>query len=284
MSRAVLVEEAEDRVVLRLNRPEVRNAIDQQTVAALHEACALLEERPRVALLVGEGGTFAAGADIAQLRERRREDALRGINSSIFDRIRRLPMPTIGLLDGYALGGGAELAYACDFRIGTPAHPHRQPRARAGHPGRGRRLLAAGRAGRRAGGQGDPAGRADPRRRRGAGRAPAHRGRRARRAAGGRAPPRRPDRRAGTARGPAHQGGLPRAPRGAPVAGRRGPGGALRDRGQAAADDGVPGPEEDPAAPEGERDDQPARDRRRVRRRPDGRRHRARVPRRRAPR
>src|SRR6476619_8627541 len=92
MSRAVVVEEAEDRVVLRLNRPEVRNAIDQQTVTELHEACTLLEDRPRVALLLGEGGTFAAGADIAQLRERRREDALRGINSSIFDRIRRLPI------------------------------------------------------------------------------------------------------------------------------------------------------------------------------------------------
>ena len=136
MSRAVVVEEAEDRVVLRLNRPEVRNAIDQQMVGELHEACALLEERPRVALLLGEGGTFAAGADIAQLRERRREDALRGINSSIFDRIRRLPMPTIGLLDGYALGGGAEQADACDFRIGTP-------RTKIGNPEPGLGILAA---------------------------------------------------------------------------------------------------------------------------------------------
>jgi len=132
----VLVEETEDRVVLRLNRPEVRNAIDADTVAALHAACALLEAEPRVALLVGEGGTFAAGADIAQLRERRREDALRGINSSIFDRIRRLPMPVIGLVDGYALGGGAELAYACDFRIGTPA-------TRIGNPEPGLGILAA---------------------------------------------------------------------------------------------------------------------------------------------
>jgi enoyl-CoA hydratase len=136
MSRAVVVEEAEDRVVLRLNRPEVRNAIDAEMVAALHEACALLEAEPRVALLVGEGGTFAAGADIAQLRERRREDALRGINSSIFDRVRRLPMPVIGLLDGYALGGGAELSYACDFRIGTPG-------VRIGNPEPGLGILAA---------------------------------------------------------------------------------------------------------------------------------------------
>ena len=132
----LLVEESDDRVVLRLNRPEVRNAIDQHTVDALHDACALLEERPRVALLIGSGGTFAAGADIGQLRERRRDDALRGINSGVFDRVRRLPMPTIALIDGYALGGGAELAYACDFRIGSPA-------TKIGNPETGLGILAA---------------------------------------------------------------------------------------------------------------------------------------------
>ncbi|MFI6925458.1 enoyl-CoA hydratase/isomerase family protein [Nonomuraea spiralis] len=123
----LIVEEGADRVVWRLNRPQVRNAIDRELVAALHEACAAVEEEPRVVLLTGEGTTFAAGADIAQLRERDRGDALRGINSRIFDRIHRLPMPTVALVDGHALGGGAELAYACDFRIGTP-------RTRIGNP------------------------------------------------------------------------------------------------------------------------------------------------------
>jgi enoyl-CoA hydratase len=136
VSGALLVEEHDDRVVLRLNRPEVKNAIDQATVDALHAACADLERQPRVAVIAGSDGVFAAGADIAQLRERRRADALAGINSGIFDRIRRLPMPTIALLDGYALGGGAELAYACDFRIGTP-------RVRIGNPEPGLGILAA---------------------------------------------------------------------------------------------------------------------------------------------
>lgn len=137
---SVLVEESADRTVLRLNRPDVRNAIDQQMVDELHAACARLEAEPRVALIVGEGTTFAAGADIAQLRERRRDDALRGINSGIFDRIRRLPMPTIALIDGYALGGGAELAYACDFRLGTST-------TRIGNPEPGLGILAAAGAG-----------------------------------------------------------------------------------------------------------------------------------------
>lgn len=136
MTAPLLIEEHEDRVVLRLNRPEAKNAIDQAMVELLHDACATLERAPRVTVLAGSGGIFAAGADIAQLRERRRNDALAGINSGIFDRIRKLPMPVIGLLDGYALGGGAELAYACDFRIGTP-------RVKIGNPEAGLGILAA---------------------------------------------------------------------------------------------------------------------------------------------
>lgn len=136
MTAALRVETTEDRLVVHLDRPEVRNAIDQQMVDELHAVCAQAETEPKVMLLIGEGGTFAAGADIAQLRQRRRDDALRGINSSIFDRIRCLPMPVIGLLDGYALGGGAELAYACDFRLGTPS-------VKIGNPEPGLGILAA---------------------------------------------------------------------------------------------------------------------------------------------
>lgn len=136
MTSPLLVEDHEDWVVLRLNRPDVRNAIDLAMVEALHDACHKIETDPRVTLIVGSGGTFAAGADIGQLRERRREDALAGINSRIFDRIARLPMPVIGLIDGYALGGGAELAYACDFRIGTP-------KTKIGNPEPGLGILAA---------------------------------------------------------------------------------------------------------------------------------------------
>jgi len=136
MSEPLLIEELDDRVVLRLNRPHVRNAIDHETVAALHDACSKLERHPRVVLLIGTGCTFAAGADIRQLLLRRRDDALAGINSGTFDRIHGLPMPVIALIDGYALGGGAELAYGCDFRIGTPT-------AKIGNPEPGLGILAA---------------------------------------------------------------------------------------------------------------------------------------------
>ena len=123
-------------MVVVLNRPEVRNAIDQQMVDELHTVCAHLEQHPKVLIIAGTDGVFASGADIGQLRERRRDDALQGINSTIFVRIAKLPMPVIAALDGFCLGGGAELAYAADFRIGTPS-------VRIGNPETGLGILAA---------------------------------------------------------------------------------------------------------------------------------------------
>ncbi|MBY6062403.1 enoyl-CoA hydratase/isomerase family protein [Microbacterium esteraromaticum] len=136
MEHPVIAEDHDDYLLVRLNRPEVRNAIDLATVTALHDVCAELERAPRPALLTGGDGIFAAGADINQLRERGYRDALSGINSSLFDRWARLPMPTIVLIDGGAIGGGAELAYACDFRIGTE-------RTKIGNPETGLGIIAA---------------------------------------------------------------------------------------------------------------------------------------------
>ncbi len=136
----LLVAEAPDRVAVQLNRPAVRNAIDAAMVAELHAVCAYLEEAPKVLILsgtpadeaAGVRGIFASGADIAELLQRGRDDALAGINSGLFDRIHRLPMPVIAALDGYALGGGAELAYAADFRIGTRGLRMGQPETSLG--------------------------------------------------------------------------------------------------------------------------------------------------------
>jgi enoyl-CoA hydratase/carnithine racemase len=132
----LVVEELEDRVVVTLRRPEARNAINAAMVRELHDVCAALEERPRMLLVTGDGGTFAAGADIAELRERGRDQALQGINRRLFDRIAGLPLPTVAAVDGYALGGGAELAYACDIRLASPA-------AVFGNPEPGLGILAA---------------------------------------------------------------------------------------------------------------------------------------------
>ncbi|MBD3941861.1 enoyl-CoA hydratase/isomerase family protein [Microbacterium sp. NEAU-LLC] len=132
----LVVERRADRVVATLSRPAVRNAIDQRTIDALHDVCAELERDPRTLILTGTDGVFASGADIAQLRERGAADARRGINTRAFQRVRDLPMPVIAAIDGYALGGGAELAYAADIRIGTP-------RLQIGNPETGLGIIAA---------------------------------------------------------------------------------------------------------------------------------------------
>ena len=115
----LIVTRQSDRVHVQLNRPAVRNAINQTMVDELHRICAELEVAPRMLILTGTNGVFASGADIAELRERRRDDALKGINAGIFARIAALPLPVIAAIDGWALGGGAELAYAADFRIAS---------------------------------------------------------------------------------------------------------------------------------------------------------------------
>jgi enoyl-CoA hydratase len=130
------ITEAADRVEVVLDRPEVRNAISRAMVDGLHAVCAELETDPRILILAGSAEAFASGADIAELRERRAADALAGINARVFDRIARLPMPVIAAIDGWTLGGGAELAYAADIRIAGEG-------LRIGNPETGLGIIAA---------------------------------------------------------------------------------------------------------------------------------------------
>lgn len=134
------IREGADRWHVELYRPDVRNAIDDLMVAELHEVCAALEAEPRTLVLSGtstpEKGVFASGADISALVDRGRDQALQGINSQLFSRIARLPMPVIAAVDGYAIGGGAELAYAADLRVASD-------RAVFGNPETGLGILAA---------------------------------------------------------------------------------------------------------------------------------------------
>ncbi len=115
--------------VLTLDRPEVRNAIDQAMVSELNAALDHLAAAGCGAIVVaGAGGkAFAGGADIKQLRDRDKIDALRGINSAIFQRFEDFPAPTIAAVTGYALGGGCELALACDIRVAGEGAKFGQP-------------------------------------------------------------------------------------------------------------------------------------------------------------
>lgn len=133
MTSTLLIDDTKtDRLHVRLNRPAVKNAIDRAMVDELHAVCAQLEADPRILIVSGGDGVFASGADIAELRERRAADALEGINSSLFHRIALLPAPVIAVIDGWALGGGAELAYAADFRIASNRSRFGNPEASLG--------------------------------------------------------------------------------------------------------------------------------------------------------
>lgn len=108
------------------DRPEARNAMTWSMYEALERICCQLRDDPgvRVARLRGAGGqAFVAGTDIAQFKDfRTGDDGLayeRRIDACV-GLVESLPMPTVAVLEGWAIGGGLALATACDFRIATP--------------------------------------------------------------------------------------------------------------------------------------------------------------------
>jgi enoyl-CoA hydratase len=108
---------------ITINRPKKLNALNRETLADLHHALATLEEDNNVRLLVirGAGNTaFVAGADIRELAELTSNEAadlaLLG-NQQVFDYIEHYNKPVIAAVNGYALGGGLELAMACHLRV-----------------------------------------------------------------------------------------------------------------------------------------------------------------------
>ncbi len=138
-----------------LNRPEVLNALNRQMVDDLHEALEELAaiESVRGLIFMGAGDrAFVAGADISELVDRSRADALLGINAAVFQRIEDFPWPTIAVIRGFALGGGCEMALSCDIRLGGESAQMGQPEVKlgiipgAGAPHRLTRTVGSGRA------------------------------------------------------------------------------------------------------------------------------------------
>jgi len=111
-----------------LNRPDKRNAIDQAMSDELSAALASARKQPCVLVVHSTTpGIFAAGADIAELRDRDADAALLAINAGLFEQLEAHRWPTIALVDGPALGGGCELALACDFRLASENAVFAQP-------------------------------------------------------------------------------------------------------------------------------------------------------------
>jgi methylglutaconyl-CoA hydratase len=130
--------------VLRLNRPERRNALNRELVAALTEAFTHARyDAARCVILTGHGSVFCSGMDLAELSEAVKkgadsgevwDDAVR--LGSLYDLIYTLPKPTIAAVNGPAVAGGAGLAAVCDLAIAAPE-------AKIGYPEVRRGLVAA---------------------------------------------------------------------------------------------------------------------------------------------
>ncbi|AMY11211.1 putative enoyl-CoA hydratase echA8 [Luteitalea pratensis] len=108
--------------VLTITRPEKLNALNRATMAALHARLDALAGDPalRVLIITGAGPkAFIAGADISEFEGLTSDAATRYAREgqAVLDRLESLPVPTIAAINGYALGGGCELALACTFRL-----------------------------------------------------------------------------------------------------------------------------------------------------------------------
>jgi enoyl-CoA hydratase len=141
--------------LIRINRPEVRNALDSATIQELTTAVtAQIADEAIGAIVITGGGdkVFVSGADINAIRARGRDDGLAAINQSLFAILDRCPKVTIAAINGVAFGGGCELASACDLRVAADHARFGQPEVALGIiPGAGGtqrlpRLIGLGRA------------------------------------------------------------------------------------------------------------------------------------------
>ncbi len=102
-----------------LNRQEVMNALNRDMVDEIHHAINGIgnDTGVRAVIISGKGGNFAAGADISPMATQTPLQARKFIFNNAYNAIDDLPVPVIAAVSGYALGGGCELALACDIRI-----------------------------------------------------------------------------------------------------------------------------------------------------------------------
>jgi enoyl-CoA hydratase len=133
-----IIVEIKDKVgIVKMNRPEALNALNTETLLELSKAMHELSfenENVRVIILTGEGKAFVAGADIAAMKDMLPLEARKfsELGQRIFHFIATQEKPVIAAVNGFALGGGCELALACDIRIASDKAKLGQPEVNLG--------------------------------------------------------------------------------------------------------------------------------------------------------
>jgi enoyl-CoA hydratase len=120
--------------IVTINRPQVRNALNPQTIAELVDALEAFDrdEAIRCMILTGDERAFAAGADIAQMVEAGAVEVLADDNFARWSRFRAIHKPVIAAVSGYAFGGGCELALMCDLVVASETAQFGQPEVKIG--------------------------------------------------------------------------------------------------------------------------------------------------------
>ena len=120
--------------IVTINRPQVRNALNPQTIAELVDALESFDrdDAVRCMVLTGDDRAFAAGADIAQMADAGAVEVLSDDNFARWARLRAIHKPVIAAVAGYALGGGCELALMCDMVVASETAQFGQPEVKIG--------------------------------------------------------------------------------------------------------------------------------------------------------
>ena len=119
----IIVEKKDAIGIIKINRPKVLNALDQETVKEITKAIGDLgqDKKIKVAVLTGEGKAFIAGADIGAMSKMTPLEAkdFAELGHNMLNTFEKSRLPIIAAVNGYALGGGCETLMACDIVIGT---------------------------------------------------------------------------------------------------------------------------------------------------------------------